>query len=195
MALSADDYYQMLKGDTPQGRAWPTEDEATVNLLLRAIAEELARLDGQVDYLLDEIDPVTTQDMLGDWERILGLPDACVEEGQSLQDRKAAVLAKLTNQGAQTPQFYIDLAARYGYTITITEFQPFVCGESRCGEPLTIESIRFYWQVSTALDTIKYFRTGASTAGDPLRDWGNDVLECVINKLKPAHTIVNFVYT
>jgi uncharacterized protein YmfQ (DUF2313 family) len=38
------------------------------------------------------------------------------------------------------------------------------------------------------------FRAGLSAAGERLRTWGNDTLECKLNQLKPAHTIALFAY-
>lgn len=41
---------------------------------------------------------------------------------------------------------------------------------------------------------ISYFCAGSGAAGEPIRDWGNEVIECPVNRYKPAHTRVLFSY-
>jgi hypothetical protein len=60
----------------------------------------------------------------------------------------------------------------------------------KCGK-----TILKMWQVNAAATTVQPFRAGRSRAGERLRTWGNTALECKINKIKPAHTRVLFVYT
>jgi uncharacterized protein YmfQ (DUF2313 family) len=111
---------------------------------------------------------------------------------QSLEQRRNALVAKLTQLGGQSRQYFIDLAAALGYEITITEFQPFTVN-SGVNDPLCDTEWRFVWQVNASQDTIRRFSV-QSGVNDPLASWGNDQLECVINRLKPAHTIVLFAY-
>ena len=33
-----------------------------------------------------------------------------------------------------------------------------------------------------------------SVAGEPLRSWGNNLLECTMERIKPAHTVLIFAY-
>jgi uncharacterized protein YmfQ (DUF2313 family) len=63
------------------------------------------------------------------------------------------------------------------------------------GDALTNGDWVFAWQVNTESDTIDLFRVGYSAVGDPLSTSRADALECVINRLKPAHTVVLFNYT
>jgi uncharacterized protein YmfQ (DUF2313 family) len=41
---------------------------------------------------------------------------------------------RMTMEGGQSRQFFIDVAAQIGYTISITEYRPFVVGIDRCGD-------------------------------------------------------------
>ena len=95
--------------------------------------------------------------------------------------------------GDQSRQYYIDVAARLGYQITITEFDTFEAGD-HAGDLVNGENWRYAWRVNAPEVTITEFIAGGSSAGDPLRDWGNEQLECVINRLKPAHTLAQFAY-
>jgi uncharacterized protein YmfQ (DUF2313 family) len=71
---------------------------------------------------------------LPDWERNWGLPDPCYTAPQSIGERQRALVMRMTMMGAQSRDFFIELAAMIGYTITISEYRVFVCGLDRCGD-------------------------------------------------------------
>ena len=81
-----------------------------------------------------ESDPRSTVELLPDWERNWGLPDPCYEEPQSIAERQLALVMRMTMEGGQSRQFFIDVAAMIGYTITITEYRPFFIAMDRCGD-------------------------------------------------------------
>jgi len=197
MGLTATDYLAQLQALLPQGPAWPRDADAELTRLLAAWADEMARIDARAADLVEEADPRTTAELLADWERVAGLPDACVEAlagAQTTAQRRAALVGKLTTIGGQSAAYYIALAASLGYAITVTEFRPFRAGQSCAGDALTNDEWIFAWQVNAPETTIVDFAAGRSCAGDPLRAWGNELLECVITRLKPAHTHVLFAY-
>lgn len=183
------DYLHLLLTLLPKGPAWAEDDR-----LLDGMAEESARLHNRVMDLIDEYFPGTTAELFGEWETEYGLPDPCVTEAQSLVQRRAALVAKVSRLGGQTPQFYIDLAAALGYTITITEFNPFYAGAGAAGHALYGDEWQHAWQVNAPETTVTDFIVNQSTAGDPLRSWGNELLECVLRLFAPAHTYVIFAY-
>lgn len=190
-------YARHLKALLPSGPAWAVNDESTVlGRLLLAIGEELARVSARGGDLIRELDPATITELLTDWERVLGLPDPCLNTAGTLQERRAAIAAKYTLIGGQSRAFYIELAAALGYEITITEFNPFSADESGAGDPLAPDEAGWAhtWQINAPETTIRVFRAGQNTAGDALREWGNEQLECAMNGRKPAHTNLLFAY-
>lgn len=192
---TAADYLEQLKTLLPPGQAFPREAGTTMHDLLDGMSIELARVDARGESLPVEAIPSTTSEMLSDWERIAGLPDKCsgvLEE--TLQGRRNALLAKLSGTGGQSLDYFMQLAAVLGYTVTIEEFRPFRAGRSRAGDPLTNGDWVFTWLIRAPETTVISFRAGLSAAGERLRTWGNDTLECKINQLKPAHTIALFAY-
>jgi uncharacterized protein YmfQ (DUF2313 family) len=194
--IGATDYLAQLQALLPQGQAWPRDADAALTQLLHAWADELARVDGRAADLVEEADPRTTAELLADWERVAGLPDPCVEAlagSQTTAQRRAGLAAKLTTIGGQSAAYYIALAASLGYVVSVTEFRPFTAGSS-AGDALTNGDWIFAWQVNAPQDTIVEFAAGRSCAGEPLRAWGNELLECAISRLKPAHTHVLFAY-
>ena len=70
-------YLSQLIGLLPPGDALAREPGSFLERLLSVPAAELARVDGRVEALITESDPARTTEMLVDWERALGLPDAC----------------------------------------------------------------------------------------------------------------------
>lgn len=192
---TAADYLEQLKALLPPGQAFPREAGTTLHDLLDGMSIELARVDARGNALPLEANPSSTVELLTDWERVAGLPDKCsgtLEE--TIQGRKQALLAKLTSTGGQSIAYFTELAAALGYEVTIEEFRPFRAGLSRAGDALTNGAWMFTWRVRAAATAIISFRAGMSVAGERLRTWGNDTLECKINQLKPAHTVALFAY-
>ncbi len=146
----------------------------------------LDNLTASADTLLAEMFPDTANVTIDDWERVYAIvpPD-----GATLAQREAAALQKVrANLGYLTPAYFVSLAAAVGYTITIEELPPNSPGYGP-------ESI-WIWRVHAPISQKGiYFTAGDSSAGDLLTDWtGEDILENIINNLKPAHTQVLFVY-
>lgn len=194
MAIAAE-YKEQLKLLLPPGQAFPREPGTNIDALLDGLSIELARVDTHGTRLVPEANPLTTSDLLADWERAVGLPDKCAETlDDTLQGRRNALVAKLSSTGGQSPAYFIGIAKALGYTISIEEFRPFRAGRSSAGDALTNGDWAFTWMVHASSVTVIAFRAGQSAAGEPLRSWGNDSLECKLNQLKPAHTILLFAY-
>lgn len=192
--MSATDYRQQLQALLPQGVAWTREPDATLTRLLDGIAEELARVDARGEALTDEADPRTTLELLADWERVAGLPDACTPPAQTISERRGALVSRITDGGGLSRARLIAAAAAIGFTITITEFRPFRAGMSTAGGAVTNGDWVSAWQSNGLLFTVSVFSAGANAAGEPLRKWGNELLECVLSRLTPAHNTPIFSY-
>lgn len=192
--MTADQYREHLDALLPQGLAWPRENGSDFSNLLAGMAEEFSRIDVRGDDLMREVLPSLTIELLTEWERVAGLPDPCVSVNQTVQQRRASLLAKLTNAGGQSRAFFIALAEYLGFTVTITEFRPFRAGINRAGDPICSEDWWFAWRVNAPQTTSVFFRAGLSAAGEPLQAYGNELLECVFNRVKPAHTVLIFAY-
>lgn len=192
--FTQDDYAQLLADLLPRGWAWPRDPESVLMRTWAGLAGEFARLHARDCDLLREAYPGTALETLPDWERVCGLPDPCTGPLETLQQRRAAVLAKLASRGGQSRAYYIAVALAAGYRITIEEFRQFRAGRNRAGDRVYGEDWLYAWRVTAAETTMVYFRAGQSAAGERLRVWGNRVLECLLGALKPAHTILLFAY-
>jgi uncharacterized protein YmfQ (DUF2313 family) len=195
MARNANDYLSMLKRLLPWGRVWNTDKDSNLSNFLYAQAEELARIDQRFDDLMTEADTRYTNELISNHEADFGLPDECSDPASTLADRRSECHTKLLARGGLFKQYYIDLAAAYGYTIAITEYTPFWCGVGVSGDTCGDQDNIFYWTVTInyAGGAYTYFTSGSSVSGDPLiKVSGIDTLICLITKYKPAHTVVLF---
>lgn len=196
LAMDGAGYLAALQDLLPTGTAWPRAASTALAKVLRAMADGLARLHARVLQLVTEADPRTTAEMLADWERAYGLPDPCLGVlPATIQERRAALVTKITSTGGASIAYFEGLAATLGFpSVTITEFDLFRAGISRAGDPARGAAWAFAWQVNAPAVSVTWFRAGLSSAGEPLAAWGNELLECAFDRLKPAHTVVLFAY-
>ena len=212
---SGDDYVDALAALLPTGPAWPREPETALMALMGGLAQIWGDpVDARAADLLErESDPRSTIELLPDWERNWGLPDPCYTGPLTIHDRQVALVARMTMLGAQSRQFFIDVAAFLGYTITITEYAPFMAGVSNCGDtrtpPLDPDprvgdyrwyigppEMRFYWTIHVTGARLVWFRSAQGQAGvDHHLEIGlAEDLECLLDRWKPAHTDIIFDY-
>lgn len=193
---SATDYVQQFQRLLPRGRVWHRGIGLVQDADLLALMPAWVRLHLRLNDLIAQIFPCSTTELLPEWEATLGLPDPCTGPLATLQQRQAAVCAKFAAKGGQSKAYYIELAARLGFSITITEFAPFRAGRNHAGEPVYGAAWAYAWRVNVSLDELDVwaFRAGASAAGEPLRAWSNLALECALRAVAPAHTVLQFAY-
>lgn len=193
---SPEDYHEQLWQLMPQGLAWSRKPDGTDDRLLAGMADELARIDARAVYLcLKEFYAQTTRELLEEWEYEYGLPDACRTLGETLDQRIEDLLQKIRARGGQSIAYFVSLMKALGIDISITEFRPFRVGMSRVGDRLNDRKWLFVFLVNGPAVRVYRFRAGRNGTGHRLRYWrGNAVLECIITRLKPAHSYAMFGY-
>lgn len=198
MSLTQEQYLQQLMALQPTGAALPAEADSTWGQLLAAMAKGLADVDARADDLVAESDPRSALEMLPDWERVTGLPDDCSLDADTLQERRAAVVAKLRSTGGQSVAYFQALAESLGYEVVITEYRPFVCGISHCGEDALNgdHDVRYVWDVLVLGPRLTWFRVGESECGvDHLLEISTaEDLECLLRRFCPAQTTLIIGY-
>ena len=189
-------YTILLFNLLPYGRAWNRLRTSNLYLFISSIVVEFARIDESITQLIEEADPRTFTSSLEDWERLLGLPDECtINADQSFDERRLTVYQKLVSGGGSNIAFFQEIAAQFGYPeVRVKEYLPFRAGKSTAGDPITNTGWEYTFGVYSPDALSKSFSAGKSVAGDPLRQFGNPVMECIIKKLKPAHTTVQFTF-
>lgn len=125
MAVTAHEYVGMLKELLPPGPAWPRGDSTSLYAMMFEVwGTELARIDSRANALIKEADPRFAIETFPDWLVEWGLPDECLKlwGATDMPTLRRLLLWKMTTVGAQNKQFFIDLAAMFGYSIVIDEF-------------------------------------------------------------------------
>ncbi len=191
-----EDYAQQLRALLPRGLAWTFSHDGVFMRLLRGLSAVMSRIAARgLLIITKEQIPGTTEEMFEEWEKELGLPEECRPERQTFEQRRYDILYKYNLVGGQSRGYFIGIGKLLGLNLTIEEFKPFRVGENTCGEPIQGEEWYFVWRVLWLSTRIAVFRVGIDTAGTPLRSWvTNYALECILNRLKPAHTHVIVAY-
>ncbi len=166
-----------------------------LDAVLEAFAAPIADAEAEAERLMDEIDPRTAVRLLPDFERVLG-PDRCGRDlaAQTIEQRQRLAHQRWTARGGASIPYFIQVAANLGVTIEIEEFWPSKANVLRAGQPLVAEGEQFTWRIRLALISQWVFRAGQNRAGDPLGGYALNDVECELRRLKPAHTLVVFVY-
>ncbi len=209
------EYASMLANLFPPGQAWSRSADSGLINLNRSAAVELTRIDGEAHRLLAETNPASTVEALTDWERVTGLPDQCSTLATTFEERRGQVLIKLVRPVGQHAAYYKALAKTLGYASPqVEEFVPFRAGsragdrinqapggvylQEADGESAPVQSDYhgwlYTWRLNLDTTAVRYFRAGQSRADDRLSSWGDKLIECIVKRFKPAHTIVIFAY-
>lgn len=175
------DYVDKLRQMLPPGPAFDLELEPDWAQLVAALAPELARIEADGEALLLELNPATATALLPDWEAYLGLPDVCTMPGsQTLEERRQAVLDKLTATGAPQLSYYRKLATQVGLASNIEEFRPARVGPTNAGDFLYGDGWPWSW-----------------IAAVPLAAYGTPeaaALDCRLQRDAPEYTDVVLAY-
>lgn len=188
--LGLDAYLHLLLQLLPRGEVWPREPESVQVKLMEAIAATLAMPEGpgtitleeRVCRLLDELDPRVLVELLARWEAWLDLPDICMPKVTGIDARRQRIVAKENAVGGASVPYFTELAALLGFDIQIEE--PF---------PLGAGCLRGGHRAGCCCTWIVHVRCVELEEGVTLPE-AQAMLECLFQRLKPAHTAVFFRY-
>jgi uncharacterized protein YmfQ (DUF2313 family) len=180
---------ELLKRLLPEGVYDPNGPVLSVEITAEGNALDSAMQ--SADNLLREADPRSAYSTLDDWERCFNLSALSL----SVEQRQAALSAKVFAHGGQSRPYFIAMAERFGFPgTTIAEFVPATCN-STCNDALYGEPDRFVWQMNLPSDGGMFIANCNSPCNTPLGSWGSGAIENAIHTLRPAHTTVIFVNT
>lgn len=181
------EYTQLLHHLLPRGPAWSDDDP-----LLNGLAPSLANVHLRALDLIREGDPSRTVELIDRYEKICGLPDECAPAGiQTLAQRQQRLDAKINVPGGINEQFYRNQLDALGYPdVTITQYQHL----PESPNPEWGDMWRYYWGINIPDSTSLTWMTCGSECNEAIRVWGDTIIECVIDKLIPSHTIAVFNY-
>lgn len=164
---------------------------SNIRSLLTGISGELVRAQGSLYQFSQEILPDSTERFISEWESMLGIPDSCFPADGDVDERRLHVLIKLASLGVQTNEDFVFIASQFGITVEI------INGIDTIVFPVTFpipmfdseSDARFTIIVRYSVESSSFFPvTFPVTFGT--KELG--IIECLFNKLKPAHCSVVF---
>ncbi|MFG0828759.1 YmfQ family protein [Pseudomonas sp. CJQ_7] len=193
---TAAQYKQQLRALLPLGPAWDPELVPEIDLVLGSVAQEFARVEARAAAALNEMDLGGVSELVPDWEAVMNLPDSCLGQNPSFEDRRLAVQQRLVAVGGQTINYFISLAVGQGYpNASVTEFRAPRWGRSRFGAAyFGTWGAQFMWTLHTGGRHRAGRRFGVSYWGERFGTNPGSALECVIRRAAPAHTVVFIDY-
>lgn len=181
MANSVNDYLKLLQHLLPAGKLWNRLQDSGLGEFFHGAAEELARIDLRGDDLFLEASSKTTTELIEEYEEEYAIPESGSELQSTLAGRRSEINTKILGMGRQDKDYFIELAAALGYTVTIEEYTPAWCGLMQAGDPCGDQVNIFYWTVYVEIEN------------EFLPDL--IILQNKINTFKPAHTVALFNYS
>ncbi|MFY4008407.1 DUF2313 domain-containing protein [Achromobacter denitrificans] len=191
--LRAGDFLRAFMSLLPRGRVWSRDVSSVQSRALLGLVTIYEDSTARANQLLVDAFPGSTYELLPEWELTLGLPDPCAGPAPTIQARRAQVVARLTATGGQSIPYFTGLAKSLGYEVTVTQFMPSRFGK-RFGTPFGGVDWAHAWQINAPTFTVNRLRFGDSF-GSPFSYWTNNVLQCELQSVKPAHTVLNFSYS
>lgn len=166
--MTAEQYARMLKALLPSGKVWRLEQGGELSNLFLGCGDELERVDGRVAELLAESDPRTADELLADFERVLGLES----DGTTPQRRLRVVAALLRRPRFRPVDFQTALAPLYDVDPEdVTVIERTAAEAASMGDPREI---------------YRFFITCAAPGPDAV---GFAEVQEVIDLMKPSHTL------
>jgi len=130
--FTAAEYTRMIFGLIPIGAIWPRDKNTTLHKFIEGHAEELERVDAQINNLLKESFPEFAETLLKEWQIETGFPDGEIKIPASIADQQNQITSRITNffdffqnstplpnpeDASLSENFFKSLADFYGYTI------------------------------------------------------------------------------
>src|SRR5579883_2631705 len=113
--LLAADFLAALQALMPRGRVWPQDPDATETAVLSGLAKAYERQTARANALLVDAFPATTFELLPEWEETLGLPDPCIGDSPTIEQRVGQVVARFAQAGGQSVAFFTAYAEALGF--------------------------------------------------------------------------------
>lgn len=186
---------QALADLLPKGTAWEAKNIENSNMrkLLMAMSKEFRRVQDKINEFATEHRPETTTNLIEEWEAAVGIPDECFSNKVSIDLRRKQVVAKLAKMNVQTAKDFIELAAYFGYNVTIKNAEdgsviplvlPFTLGEIDYLINTMIVKFIDLDSPENVLPATLPFTLGKDS----------NIITCIFNKLKPATIEIIFTY-
>lgn len=112
----------VLEQHLPIGVAWQAcrTPGKTLSKFIGALARAYDDAWSYLCLLASELDPRSTEAMITEWETSVALPDHCLPDALTLEERRSWVIWRLTKRRWSTAADWLDLADLFGLHVEIT---------------------------------------------------------------------------
>lgn len=186
----------VLASYLPNDRLHALKNKEGSNLrkILIGLASQWLSFRTTVNSVYYEYDPSQTTDLITEWETFVGIPDDCIDNTGTLEQRRLNILLKLSGINATTAEQFEAIALILGYTVNVQ------AGLDVGGFPLTLPFILLNaaeapFTIVVTLDAADAPSGFPLTFPFTLTNGTPDILQCLFDKLKPANTTVIFRYS
>lgn len=167
----------------PPGRLWELEAGSTLHRLMVGVGDEVDRVITRARDLFEETDPRSATETIGDWERVLALPDEqVIAIPATLAQRRVAVTQKLVGRTGQNLSFFTALCAACGYPVN--QIERFATSMLRVNGRVGARVYGEAWAYTMRI-TLNAPTAGALSVAD---------FERVVRHATHAHIVVVFIY-
>lgn len=190
-AASIEETTRQLASTIPDGRAWQAKSIPGTNMyaVVSACAAEFREIQIQIETLAREFDINLSDQLLPDWEASCGLPEECIGQMASLEDRRNAVILRLRKIPFVTKADYENLAFQLaGLNVTVTP-----------GAEIELFPLDFPIPFSSGNSYFKLYVTFNDAIGGfpylfPLNfvSTGDNIIRCVFEQIAPANVLIIF---
>jgi uncharacterized protein YmfQ (DUF2313 family) len=164
--------------------------------VLFGLAAQFIVFRDMADRLYEEYDPSVTTDLIAEWETFVGIPDSCISNTDSLDQRRKNILLKLMGIEATTAKQFKDTAEAFGYSnITVEPAAESSATTFPYTFPIVLLSeAELPFTIIVTMEEKYQPQVFPLTFPITLSDPGPTILSCLFEKLKPAHTKIIFRY-
>jgi uncharacterized protein YmfQ (DUF2313 family) len=161
--------------------------------ILKGLATQFLDTRNKINYAVEQYNPTKTTDLISEWESFVGIPDGCIKNTGTLEQRRLNILLKLAGINATTKKQFENIAKVLGYNIDVET------GVDTSTFPMTFPIILMS-PAEAPFIIVVTLDASLKPAGFPLKfpisftSDVPDILKCLFNKLKPAHCKLYFRY-
>jgi len=193
---------KILASYLPDGKSLEAKNIPSKNIykFLDAIAKNFVLFETDIQNVIKEMNPATTEDLISMWEKEYGLPNACMPIATTLEQRRTNILIKIGMNGIQTIPQYLALFQKFGFPIEIYPYgYLYVYPFDILGYPIILSDQR-YNKFTIEVRLPKAFNEEVydfSTNGYPiilLNELNQTFIECLLKRLVPANVNIVFRY-
>jgi len=161
--------------------------------ILKGLATQFLDTRNKINYTVEQYNLTKTTDLISEWESFVGIPDGCIKNTGTLEQRRLNILLKLAGINATTKKQFENIAKVLGYNIDVET------GVDTSTFPMTFPIILMS-PAEAPFIIVVTLDASLKPAGFPLKfpisftSDVPDILKCLFNKLKPAHCKLYFRY-